>query len=287
MNMPGFGLDNSPSFARSYITYEGSPFDKQRNNIYGSQRIMSFGNDVANSISSGTDPQFLYGNGSSSDIADINTHKGLYFQLSSTSPARGIGVNNYVGVTGTITDAHTDAGAYPYGATGAALWVPGYSVVPTEATGLVNDSDAGITYSAGNWNYYSPFKSGFTNSDAHVTSALNAYATYVFTETEINVTSEKCDNMGTMRVNVYDDTSVNGTFTDLIYGPVTIDLYNESLPSGTATTQNPCPNGQRMIVFTATGLAAGDKMIKIELSAQNNTAVPARNVMILDDLLKQ
>jgi hypothetical protein len=151
----------------------------------------------------------------------------------------------------------------------------------------VNDSDASITYSAGNWNYYSPFKSGFTNSDAHVTSALGATAEHIFTETAISVTSEKCDNQGTMRVQIYDDTSVNGTFTDLIYGPVDVNLYNESLPAGTATTQNPCPNGQRQLVFTATGLAAGDKMIRMTLQTQDNTAVPARNVMIIDDLIKQ
>lgn len=287
MNMSGFGVDNaSGAFPRSFITYEGSPFDKQRNNIYGSQRIMNYGSDVANSISTGTNPQFLYGNGQSSDAADIATYKGLYFQLSSTSPARGIGVNNYAGVTGTITDAHTDAGAYPYGATGAALWVPGYSVVPTAATGLINDNNASITYSAGNWNYYNPFKSGFTNSDAHVTSALGATAEYIFTTPTISITSEKCDNMGVMRVQIYDDTSVNGTFTDLIYGPVDVDLYNESLPSGTASVSNPCPNGNRTLVFTASGLAAGDKMIRMTLQTQNNTAVPARNVMILDDLLE-
>lgn len=283
-NMPGFGVDNIIPEARSFISYEVCPCDRQRNNIYGSIRKLDYGSDLANNVNPGTNPQFLFGNGTSSDIADINTHSGLYFQLASGSPARGIGINNYAGVMGTITDASTDAGAYPFGASGAALWVPGYNAAAAAppSSGSINDNAATITYSAGNWNYYSPFKSGFTNGDAHVTSALGATATHIFTDPIIIIISEKCDNMGTMRVEIFDDTSVNGTFTDLIYGPVDVDLYEDT---GDATAQNPCPNGARQMVFSTTGLAAGDKMIKMTLQTQNNTVVPARNIILLDEIV--
>lgn len=274
-NSPGFGVDNSPSFARSYITYEPSPFDRQRNNIYMSQRVVDFGSDIANSVNPGTNPQFLFGNGTSSDIADINANSGLYFQLSSTSPARGIGINNYAGVTGTITDAGTDAGAYMYNDPNP--WVPGRTAVVT--SNIINDNNSSITYSASNWSYFSPFKTSFTNSDAHVTSAQGATLQYVFTSTEISVTSEKCDNMGTIRVEIFDDAQNDDVYDDIIGTLTDVNLY---LNTG-GTAQDICPNGQRQTVFSVDGLVAGDKMIKITLQTIDNTVVPARNTFVFDD----
>lgn len=278
-NKSGFGVDNSPSFTRSYITYEGAPLDRQRNNIYGSVRVHDFGSDVANSISTGTNPQFLFGDGTSSDIADINTHSGLYFQLASGSPARGIGVNNYAGVMGTITDAGTDAGAYMYGAT---PWTAGRSAVVV--SDIVNDTDATITYSAG-WTYAnSQYQAHFNSGDMHYTSATGSTAEYVFTSTSIAVYMEKCDNAGTVRIQIFDDTSVNGTFTDQIGSNTDVNLYQSTGTVGDeASAGNPCPNGQRTQVFTVSGLTAGDKMIKITHQAVDNTTVPARNTVVFDN----
>jgi hypothetical protein len=106
---------------------------------------------------------------------------------------------------------------------------------------------------------------------------------YIFTSTSIALAFEKCDNAGIVRVQIFDDTSVNGTFTDQIGSNVDVNLYlSTGSPGNEAGAQNPCPNGQRTIVFSTSGLTAGDKMIKWSLLTQDNTTVPTRSVSVFD-----
>lgn len=119
-NTSGSPAHDNPSqvFPRSYVAYRSAPFDRGRNNIYVSQIVVS-GGDIANSVMPGENPQFIGG--------DRNVLKGKYYRISSTSPARGRGVATFPGATGGTITAHTDAGAYPFGAVPT---TPGYVAVP-------------------------------------------------------------------------------------------------------------------------------------------------------------
>lgn len=260
--------DNTPAYTRSYVAYRPAPFDKQRNNIYVSTIVASSGNDITNSVLPGTNPQFVAtGSG------------GLYYRPGVSSPAIGIGLATFTGINGPVTDGSTTAGAYIYNDPDP--WVPGQVAIVDEATGTINDNNASITYSSGQWTYYPTFKTAFQNGDAHVTLAQGATATYVFTGTQIAVKAEKCDNMGTARFQIFDDTTTDGVFVNQIGSNVDVNLYNNS--GGTST--NICPTGVLAEVFNVSGLTAGDKMIKITLQTIDNTATPQRNSLVFDALI--
>jgi hypothetical protein len=150
---------------------------------------------------------------------------------------------------------------------------------------IVNDNDASITYSAG-WLYANnpTFQSHFNNTDMHYTSVIGSTATYVFTSTAISVYMEKCDNAGTVRIKIFDDAGNDNVYDDQIGSNTDVNLYlSTGTPGDEASAGNPCPNGQRTMVFSVSGLTAGDKMISIEHLTADNTVVPARNTAVFDN----
>ncbi|MGC3942940.1 MAG: Ig-like domain-containing protein [Chryseolinea sp.] len=105
---------------KSYVTYQSVVADQMRNNIFSKEVNNNWGatpKDMSYNLLQGTNPQFVGG--------DVNTLKGLAFQIGAGSPARNTGValpgytDGAVGVP--------DIGAYEYG---GAAWVAGYTPVP-------------------------------------------------------------------------------------------------------------------------------------------------------------
>jgi len=237
----------NPVFPRSYVTYEPSPYDRQRNNIYVSQIIANFGSDIANSVMPGTNPLFV-GGSLSNPVA--------YFQLQAGSPARGIGVASFTGATGGTITANIDAGAYQYGDTNP--WVPGYTPIPYEASGgsggpvpqLTIDNVGAANIFVGSWQHFDnlSWTQSYINKTGSVATAPESTVTVAFNGIKVEWYSEKRENHAIVGI------SIDGGAETML------DLYE-------ARTDN-----NSTLVFTASGLALANHTIRIRLTNTRNAA---------------
>jgi hypothetical protein len=113
----------------------------------------------------------------------------------------------------------------------------------------VNDTDPGITYSAG-WSYSSGRGYGDYQSDVHYTSGTNNYAQYTFTGTGVEYITETYSDEG--NVEIY----IDGT-------------YQTTVNCNSATRQ------AQAVVYSNTGLAAGSHTIKIVKNSGTYTLLDA------------
>lgn len=275
--------DVTNSANSSYRTYEHSPLDIQRNNIYWRRIVFDWiPNNVGNTQSyimkttspyhpnfTAQDPLFVGGN--------LATDKGHYFLLQTGSPAKNTGVSSFTGVGGVNVNiaafgAGVDKGAYDF--EDPDPWTAGYNATPTVADGVINDNL--FTYSA-NWFYSPNFKPNFQDGDAHFTITDGALATYEFTGSQVQVIAEKCDNMGTARIRILSSAAA-------VLQNTTVNLYNDS----DGTDLDPCPAGVLGVVFTSSAFGGGmctDCTVEISLDAQDLTTTPDRNALVFDGVV--
>lgn len=244
-NTTGGGLYYSPA---SYRTYVASPLDVQRNNIYRIPIVVAWqtGNNgnTSNSILSTTNPLLVADN--------INTPQ-TYFQLQSGSPARGIGLTNYAGATGTISDGHIDAGAYPYSDPNSAF-IPGYVPPVDEVVGQgeIDDASSANVYT-GAWTLSQNLNwtTNYLNSTIHGTSDVTAKVSTAFTGDHIEWWAEKRVNHGIVAVYIDGvrqdcDTGTGGTQD--------CDLYDSSTDNDrTKIFEKDLVQGSHTIELRATG----------------------------------
>ncbi|MEJ1236940.1 Ig-like domain-containing protein [Chryseolinea sp. T2] len=163
--------------AFSYATYDTSPHDVQRNNIYRMGILINWGaspGNVANALLSGVSPNFV-GSGNS----------GLVFRLNAGSPA----INAGTTING-ITDGSVgapDIGAYEFGGT---EWVPGYKPVSVSVT---------------------------PNTPPTVAITAPTNNTSVAPGTTINITANASDNGSVTKVEFFDGTTKLGEDTTSPY----------------------------------------------------------------------
>lgn len=157
----------------SYVTYNTSPNDLQRNNIYRAGIVVNWGasaGNVANALLSGVNPQFE-GTGA----------LGLAYRLKAGSP----GINAGTAVSG-ITDGsvgNPDIGAYEFGGT---EWTAGYKAVGNVVTPP-------------------------TNTPPTVSITAPAASASFAAGTAINITANAADANGTVsRVEFFDGTTKIG-----------------------------------------------------------------------------
>ena len=234
-----------PSSDSSYRTYVSSPLDRLRNNIHRRKNVVAwiagYNGDSSNSIYTGTDAKFVGG--------DRNVIGGLYYLLQSTSPARGIGLGSYTGVTGTI-DSDTDAGAYQYGDPDP--WVPGYTAIvdnPETPTEFYIDNASTTNVYTGSWLHIAnaSWNENHINKTVSVATSPGAILQTSFTGNRVEWYAEKRNNHAIVAV------SIDGVFVE------NVDLY-------AATTAN----GSE-VVFSE-DLSQGNHIIKLELTGTRNVA---------------
>jgi len=226
----------------TYTTYCNTPADMMRNNI--SRKTLNFNwgkgtSNVANALLTGTNPQFQGG--------DLGSLKGLYFRLSTGSPARNAGVA-VPGITDGAVGA-PDIGAYEFG---GEEWVPGYravSVTPAPNT----PPTVAITAPS--------------NNAAFVQGA------------NVNITANASDNAGVTKVEFYNGSTKIGEDLTSPYA-----FAWNSVPAGThnltarATDNQNATTTSAVIKITVTPSA--NPVVAITAPTNNATIAPGTNVTI-------
>lgn len=250
-NQAGPGNDNNPPYPRSYITYEGAPFDVQRNNIYISAIVTVAGSDIRNSIMPGTNPLFVGGDRSKIGIA--------YFQLQANSPAINAGVAMPPYTDG-FTGSAPDAGALEYGAPIFKVGHDWGNIKPPEPPNPTHiESGDSREEKTGTWNYYAnaPWMTPgmFSGQDYENTETKGATLKVPFNGTGVQWYSERRENHGIAEIKVD-----NGPI-------VTVDLYYNTTANGS------------YLAFEERNLTAGSHTIEIKFVGENAAAVKPAGIL--------
>ena len=251
----------------SYRTYEVSPLDVQRNNIYWRRIVINWSAGNYGNTSHSVFPVGWHPQGANPLFTGTNkvTQEGLYFQIASNSPARNIGTTSFAGwaaYPSTVTinvpaiGAGLDAGAYDYDDPDP--WVAGHVDVPYESnpvtTLYIDNFNNPANVYTGVWSHVNnaAWTQGHINKTLSYTYEVNATLTTAFTGNKVEWFAEKRVNHGIVAVsidggaetmvdlyeNVTTNTSTKVFEEDLVQGNHTIRLRLTSTPNPLATENN-------------------------------------------------